>query len=120
MRKRVRVLSVLNELYFGGHEHRLLSLATRIDPARFEHTVVTLTRDPHDAGDRGAMRQQFRAAGIEVEDLGLEQQTARRAPGLARVAEASLGVADAVARLARLIRRRRIDLVEAHHTTAMF
>jgi len=118
--KRIRVLSVLNELYFGGHEHRLLSLAKNIDPDRFEHSVLTLTRDPDDAANQGAMRQQFRAAGIAVEDLGLSQWRTRRAPGPARVAGASLGVAAAISRLAALIRRRGIHLVEAHHTGAMF
>ena len=120
MRKRVSVLSVLSELYLGGHEHRLLSLAKSIDPTRFEHSVVTLTRDPDDAANHGAMRQQFQAAGIEVEDLGLPQEKTRRSPRLARVAGSSLGIAVSIAKLAALIRRRRIDLVDAHHTTAMF
>ena len=120
MRKRVRVLSVLSELEFGGHEHRLLSLAKSIDRTRFEHSVVTLTRDPDAAASRGAMRGEFHAAGIEVEDLGLPQDGTRRPPGLARVAGSSLGIALSVARLAALLLRRRIDLVEAHHTTAMF
>jgi glycosyltransferase involved in cell wall biosynthesis len=120
MRKRVRVLSVLNELYFGGHEHRLLSLARSIDHERFEHSVLTLTRDPDDAAERGAMRQQFRAAGIQVEDLGRPQEAPRRVPGLARVARSSVGIAASIPRLAALIRRRRIDVVDAHHTAAMF
>lgn len=119
MKKRIRVLSLLNELYVGGHEHRLLSLAKSIDHTRFEHSVVTLTRDPDDASSRGAMRQQFHSAGIEVEDLGVCQQTRVRPPGIGRVAGSALGIAVSIARLAALIRRRRIDLVEAHHTTAM-
>ena len=121
MKERIKVLSVLNTLYFGGHENRLLSLAKNIDRDRFDHSVVILTREPEAASSQGTMRAQFAAAGISVEDLGEWPDRAIGHPiGLARVCRSPLGMARSISKLARLIRRRRIDVVEAHHTFAMF
>ena len=121
MSQRVRVLSVLNKLCFGGHEHRLLSLAKSIDRDRFDYSVVTLTSDPVDASQQGEMRAQFSDAGVVVEDLGDPQSRTTPGPaGLTRVCQSPLRMARSIAKLARRIRRQRIDVVEAHHTTAMF
>src|SRR5947199_7407202 len=121
MKERIKVLSVLNTLYFGGHENRLLSLAKNIDRDRFDHSVVILTREPEAASSQGTMRAQFAAAGISVEDLGEWPDRAIGHPiGLARVCRSPLRLARSISKLARLIRRRRIDVVEAHHTSAMF
>jgi glycosyltransferase involved in cell wall biosynthesis len=119
MAKRTKVLSLTSKLYFGGHEHRLLSLAQHIDRGRFEHCVATLTRDPEDARDQGAMRPQFAAAGIPVEDLGMPQETVGKGGGAA-VCRSAFGVGRGISRLAAYLRRRKIEVVEAHHTTAMF
>ncbi len=121
MPERVRVLSVLNKLGFGGHEYRLLSLAKTIDRDRFDHSVITLTRDPEDVSNHGAMHAQFVAAGISVENLGQSQKFAAGGPiGLSLMGKSSLGMARSITKLAGLIRQRRIDVVEAHHTWAMF
>jgi glycosyltransferase involved in cell wall biosynthesis len=121
MRKRIRVMSVLNRLCFGGHESRLLSLAKNIDRDRFDYSLVTLTGDPEDASHQGEMRAQFADAGVTVEDFGESQQ--RFVPGparLSRVCQSSFGMAKSISKLARRIRQQDIDVVEAHHTAAMF
>ena len=68
--KRVRVLSVVNTLYFGGAECRLLSLSKGIDTDRFDQTVLTLKRiDPAYEREFGSLRPHFAAANIEVQNL---------------------------------------------------
>ena len=67
------------------------------------------------------MRAQFVEAGITVEDLGEWQERSVGGPiGLSRICQSPFSMARSISKLARLIRRRRIEVVEAHHTTAMF
>ena len=71
MSRKLRVLSVINELYFGGDENRLLTMARTIDRNRVDLTVVTLKRANQRLEPQyGTMRQQYADAGVDVRDLG--------------------------------------------------
>lgn len=119
MAARIRSLSVLNKLYRGGHENRLLTLAQSLDPHRFEHRIVTLSREPDrtDAEQRqaGSLRPDFAAAGIPVDDLGMDEQSG----GWFHPLTVPTRFTAAVRRLVRYIRRHDIQLLDAHHTVAM-
>jgi glycosyltransferase involved in cell wall biosynthesis len=117
---RVRVASVIADLWFGGASNRLLSFATTVDRARFEHVVVTLwSRDAVQERTIGSRRAEYADAGVEVIDLG-EPPRRRimpsRRPGDMLRAGVTLG--RMLGRLCRVVRQRRIDLVDAQHATA--
>ena len=66
----VHILSVVNDLAFGGGEDRLLTFARTVDRRRFLHTVVSIKAPNSDhEGRYGTMRQQYAAAGIDVINL---------------------------------------------------
>jgi|GEM_PF-974795 len=119
MAARIRSLSVLNKLYRGGHENRLLTLAQSLDREQFEHRIVTLTRDPGRTEEEqraaGSLRPDYAAAGIEVDDLGLDPISGGWSGRLIAPAR----FATAVRRLVRYIREFDIQLLDAHHTVAM-
>ncbi|MBI1311659.1 glycosyltransferase [bacterium] len=119
MAARIRSLSVLNKLYRGGHENRLLTLAQTLDRDRFEHRIVTLTRDPArtEAEQRasGSLRPDYAAEGIDVDDLELDSIGGGWSGRLIAPAK----FATAVRRLVRYIRKFDIQLLDAHHTVAM-
>ncbi len=90
----IRVLHMLPDLELGGGQLLLLRNLSAMDRAEFSHVVCTVW-------PRGNMHEQYRAAGIEVETLGL------RSPA---------GMPAALLRLRRLIRDRRIDLIHTNNT----
>ncbi|HKW45755.1 MAG TPA: glycosyltransferase family 4 protein [Candidatus Eremiobacteraceae bacterium] len=114
--RKLHIVSVINELYFGGDESRLLSFARSIDRDRFELSIVTLKRadsvlDPH----YGTMRQQYADAGVHVEDLGEGHANDGLPPkSPLRLARAAVLFARTLMKLCRLIRRRRVDVIDAH------
>src|SRR5882762_6874397 len=70
--RRIHILSVIDDLHFGGDEYRLLAFAQAVDKNHFQHTVLTLMREDRETGERyGSMREQFSNAGVRLLDLGL-------------------------------------------------
>jgi glycosyltransferase involved in cell wall biosynthesis len=117
---RVRVASVIGGLGFGGASNRLLSFATSVDRAHFEHVVVTLSsRDPTRERTFGSRRTTYADAGVEVIDLG-EPPRRRIMPSRRpdAVLRAGVTLGRVLGRLCRVLRERRIDLVDAQHATA--
>jgi glycosyltransferase involved in cell wall biosynthesis len=114
--RKLRVLSVINELYFGGDENRLLAMARSIDRDRFDLTVVTLKRpdtdlDPH----YGTMRQQYAAAGVDVRDLGEGHPNEGLPPGSPlRLVRAASMFGRTANKICKLIRTLEIDVIDAH------
>ncbi len=111
----IRVASVITALHIGGDENRLLSYLTTFDRRRFQHIVVTVVPPTEESEAKGGpMRWRFEEAGIEVVDL---EQTPfrlrRRLPAPLAKARAGVTAAEVVTRLARLLRDRRIDVVDA-------
>src|SRR5436309_15333801 len=69
--RRIHILSVIDDLHFGGDEYRLLTFAQTLDNSRFQHTVLTLMAEHSESDSQyGSMRDQYRAAGVRVLDLG--------------------------------------------------
>lgn len=114
--KRLRLLSVINALHFGGDESRLLSLSKSIDRQRFEHIVLTLKKPNAESEEQyGSYRPYFTAAGIEIVDLGDESPGLGRATGsIGKVARAVPRLTGVLFRLVRFVRERRIDVIDAH------
>src|SRR2546427_1374011 len=70
MSRRIRIISLFDDLFFGGDETRLLAFARTVDRGHFDHSVVTIKRADAEANRfYGTMRQQYAAAGVEVIDL---------------------------------------------------
>ncbi len=117
---RARVASVIPDLWFGGTSNRLLSFATTIDRSRFDHVVLTLwSRDTAQERTTGSRRADYVEAGVEVIDL--DEPLRRRIMPSRRpgdVLRAGLTLRRMTARLCRVIRERRIDLIDAQHATA--
>jgi glycosyltransferase involved in cell wall biosynthesis len=117
------------DLWVAGGENRLLALARAIDRDRFDLIVVTICRsDPEHDRRFGPMREHFRKADIEVVELGEPPCDWDDLPAAAQ--PAMLGTSGLltkggnlvrrVGRLARLLRERRIDLVDAHVFPAIY
>ena len=112
----IRVLSVINELVFGGDENRLLTLATSIDRERFDLRVLTLRR-PNRALNAyyGSMREQYDAAGIAVRSLDVGHPNHGLAPDSAlRQARRVELFRRSVAGVCRIVRDERIDIIDGH------
>jgi glycosyltransferase involved in cell wall biosynthesis len=134
--KRYHILTVAGSMRFGGDSTRLLNFARTLDRSRFEHTIVTIIRPEADRDQSHAMREHYAAAGIELEDLGegrypidLDAESGagatRSRNGRRRAAYQSgqvIGAAGMFARLvakvARLIRERKVDVLDARGEVA--
>jgi glycosyltransferase involved in cell wall biosynthesis len=115
---RLRVLSVINALHFGGDESRLLSLSKTIDRAQFEHIVMTLKKPHPDLeAQSGSCRPYFAEAGIEVIDLGDESPRLGATGSISNVARAVPRLTRVLFRLARFVRERGIDVIDGHLST---
>ncbi len=119
--RRIRALSIVYNLFRAGHENRLLSLGQTIDRQRFDYRVLSVTREATDPATLvSTLRPDFQAIGIPVDDLDIEQDTDPNPAKLGRVLKAIPAVARIISRLVRYIRQNQIDVIDAHHTTAMF
>ena len=117
MSRKLRVLSVLDGFSFGGDENRVLQLVQAIDRERFDFRVATIR--PNDANvDRiyGNLRGEFERAGVSVVDLSVPRVTRGLALNDPRRHVLRVGLlAGTVARIARYVRRERIDVIDGHH-----
>lgn len=123
MDDRLRVLSIVYDLNRGGHENRLLSIGRHIDRARFDYGVLSLTRPIAETRPEFAdtcLWNAFAGIGIPVSSLSEEFDADPHQPGLKRLLRSAPRVARMVRRLCRTLRERRIDVIDAHQTTAMF
>ena len=106
MNRRLRILSVIGDLGFGGDENRLLALARSINRDRFDHWIVTVNPIDPARAESWAMLQQYRQAGVEVMQLQ-KGRSSRIARFIQRIFE-----------LCKLVERLDIDLIDAHCQTA--
>jgi glycosyltransferase involved in cell wall biosynthesis len=115
MSARVRVLSLIDELGFGGDENRLLSLAATIDRGRFDLEVVTIRRPDPARGESWAMHRQYATAGIRVSSLGeVPDLGVRRTRGPRHYVRAAARLVRKVGKLRRLVQAWRPDVIDAH------
>jgi L-malate glycosyltransferase len=115
MTGRVRVLSVIDDLGFGGDENRLLSLATTIDHTRFEHRVVTIQRPDPSRAESLAMHAHYRAAGLELSSLEeIARLPGRPAQGRLRLVGAGRRLLHKALALGRVAREWAADVIDVH------
>jgi hypothetical protein len=65
---RIKIVHLVTSLEVGGAQHNMLLGLPRLDPERYEHTIVSIM-------DRMQMERQFRDAGIDVHSLRLNRKT---------------------------------------------
>ncbi len=99
----MRILFVIHHSTFGGPHNQALRLATPLR-ARGIETVVLLPDEPGNASER------LHAAGIEVLTMGLHRLRATPDPHVQLPFAA--GFIPEVAKIARIVRDRRIDIVQ--------
>lgn len=92
--RRLRLVYATDNMRLGGTELNAVRTAERLDPARFEISVICLK-------DEGPLSARYREAGIPVQHLGLTSYSSPR----------SLMT---LARVARDLRRARVDIVHCH------
>lgn len=116
MKRRIRVVSLINELLFGGDESRLLSFSRTVNAKEFDHRVVCVKRPDGDFDSRnGTMRSLYADAGIPVVDLGEGYPNLGvRAASPVKAFNRSLMLTRSVGRFCRYLREHRIDVIDAH------
>jgi glycosyltransferase involved in cell wall biosynthesis len=114
--RKIRILSIIDGLVFGGDENRLLTLATSLDRTKFELTVVTLRHEnPKRDAYYGSMRQQYAAAGIHVRSLNMGHPNHGLAAGsVLRQLRRVLMFWQTFWSVCAIVRKERIDIVDGH------
>jgi glycosyltransferase involved in cell wall biosynthesis len=117
-RRKIHILSVIDDLHFGGDEYRLYAFAKSLDKCRFDHTVLTLMKEDHTIGVKyGSMRDQYRQAGIRLIDIGQPAAGAGERRGKT-ITNRLFSAWEKTRRLASLIREERVDVLDVHLTPA--
>jgi glycosyltransferase involved in cell wall biosynthesis len=116
LKRRIRILSVVNSLAYGGDEHRMLSFATHIDRQRFDHHIAVIKLPDADVDALyGSLRQEYASARIPLIDLGVKRPVNGVGRNMLRhLSRKAIGFATAINRLTRLVRERDIDIVDGH------
>jgi glycosyltransferase involved in cell wall biosynthesis len=123
MNPRLRVAAVFLDLNIGGDENRTLTFCQARDRERLDYLVVTVSGPDAEQDDSiGPMRSRYVQAGVELLDLGEPPQRpsedARPRRTLVQKPGALLHnvrvLVRRARRLARVLRERRIDVVDAH------
>lgn len=119
MAEPIRVATVIKRLHIGGDQVRVLTFARHLDRTRFEHVVLVVQPVDAERDERmGPILQRYRDEGVEVVTLGFEVHSFSNA-GVDRPRTHLSVLRDLatsvrmLARLARTLRERRIDVVDA-------
>jgi len=116
-RRRIHILSVIDDLHFGGDEYRLLAFARSLDRERFQHTVATLMKEDRVRGEKyGSMRDQYRKSKVRLIDIG-------QAAGILELRRKSIAdrvssFREKVRKIESLIRTERVDILDVHLSPA--
>ena len=116
MARKLRIASLYRTLRTGGDERRLLHFARGLDRSRFEHVVVVVFPPDPDDRDEGPILSELREAGVEV--VHLEANPGRWVRPWLRPAIVRAG-GELLGRLVRLLRERRIDVIDARLAAAI-
>lgn len=117
---RIRVLSLVGGLAYGGDENRILAMGKSLDKARFEHRVATIYRQDASFDEQyGSLWRDFAEAGIDVVELGEQHAHAKKFSARPdRIVHKTRVLVRVVRRLRRLMRQWRCDVLDAHLTAA--
>ena len=95
-----------------------------VDRSRFDYRFLTMTQTPdlpdESLIERAYLRPLFEEIGFRVESLGEPDTGAGSRRGLLQILCSSWGMLRTVRRLVKYIRENRIEVIDAHHTSAMF
>lgn len=120
---RIRIATLFNELSIGGDEHRVLEFTRCLDRSRFEHLVISIAAlDPAPAQERDGdpVADRYRALGVRCLSLGFQRGwDCRPLPRPLSLARDGLRTARIVRELGRLLRRERIDVLDARMNYAI-
>lgn len=116
--RKIHILSIIDDLHFGGDEYRLHAFATSLDRQRFDHSVLTLMKEERVVGEKyGSMRDQYRHSGIRLIDLG-QPVAGTGERGRKTIASRLVSVWEKTRRLTSLIREERVDVLDVHLSPA--
>jgi glycosyltransferase involved in cell wall biosynthesis len=116
--RKIHILSIIDDLHFGGDEYRLHAFAQSVDKCRFDHTVLTLMREDRRIGAKyGSMRDQYRQTGIRLIDIG------QTAVGVGEQSEKNftarlLSAWEKIHKISSLIRKEKVDVLDVHLSPA--
>jgi glycosyltransferase involved in cell wall biosynthesis len=116
--RKTHILSIIDDLHFGGDEYRLHAFAQWVDKSRFDHTVLTLMKEDRTIGAKyGSMRDQYRQTGIRLIDIG---QTAVGVGERSRKSFTGrlLAASQKIHKLCSLIQKERVDILDVHLSPA--
>jgi len=117
-RRKTHILSVIDDLHFGGDEYRLHAFGKALDKQRFDHTVLTLMPEDPAIGEKfGSMRDQYRHAGIRLIDIG-HDTAAVGVPSERTIATRLRSALGKARRMARVIQEERVDILDVHLSPA--
>jgi L-malate glycosyltransferase len=117
---RIRILSVIDGLGFAGDESRLLSMSLNLNQQRFKHSILTLNRMGYGPANEYTDRlQQFRRAGVVVEDLDeVEPEASIGTKIVPQLIYRKTGILRRARRLARFVRRCGVNVIDARLESA--
>jgi glycosyltransferase involved in cell wall biosynthesis len=116
--RKIHILSVIDDLHFGGDEYRLRAFAKSLDKRHFDHTVLTLMKEDRAIGEKyGSMLDQYRQWGIRLMDMG------QPAVGTGKRREKTItrrlfSAWEKIYKLASLIRKEKVDVLDVHLSPA--
>jgi glycosyltransferase involved in cell wall biosynthesis len=116
MKRRIGILSIINDLPHGGDEHRLLSFATHVDREKFDHHVAVIkAREPDFEAENGTMRPDFVARGVPLIELGQERRWKNKGIDvMGGLPNRTVGFGRAIRELVRSVRAFDIDVIDGH------
>jgi len=117
----IRALSVVYNFFVGGHENRLLTFARALKRDDFDYRVLSVTVE--ETGSRApgsSMRPPYGPLGIPVDDLGEVSDTDPNPVRFKRLFASAGTVWRIIRKLITYIREHDVEVIDAHHTTAMF
>jgi glycosyltransferase involved in cell wall biosynthesis len=120
MTRRLKVASISSFFHIGGDENRLLAYLGARDRTRFEHVVISGSKPSAEMDDLwGPIWHRYLALDVEVVDLGIPYSFSRlkTASSLTRELDKAKTFTQMVHRTARVLRQRKIDIVDARGDT---
>lgn len=117
----IRALSVVYNFFVGGHENRLLTFARSMARDDFDYRVLSVTVE--ETGSRApgsSMRPPYVPLGIPVDDLGEISDTDPNPVRFKRLFASAGTVWRIIRKLVAYLREHNVEVIDAHHTTAMF
>jgi glycosyltransferase involved in cell wall biosynthesis len=116
--RQIHILSVIDDLHFGGDEYRLHAFGSYLDRTRFRHSVATVVKEDRVLGEQyGSMRDQYRQSGIRLLDLGFKAVAPTEHSHKSTV-KRILSAKEKVSKLASLIREEQVDVLDVHLSPA--